>query len=216
MVKILKTFKGTSDFKTMKAPRNILNEKLDWTFNGLNIFSKIYNKNNKILNTSISLAKGYSQVTISRETMLYTLNILNISTYQMNFDNYPRFANDELFWSTLFSNYEYLKIPGTLPTKCINSKNALNSFTRHTKWSYFRNLTSCSSGYRRHSICIIGLEYINQLEFLPHFFANKLMDYFDAGAVDCWGERLFNRTFFPENYNKIDLSLYLSRPQVLL
>uniref|UniRef100_A0AAF5DBB5 Uncharacterized protein n=1 Tax=Strongyloides stercoralis TaxID=6248 RepID=A0AAF5DBB5_STRER len=214
LVKILKTFQGTSDFKAGSGKKNILNQQLDWTFNGLNFFPNNLKINNEMLNVNISLAKGYSEVTISRETINYMLNKINITTYQMNYDNYPHFGNDELFWATLFSNYEYLKIPGTLPSKCINKPGALHSFTRFSKWSYQKNLADCLSGFRRHSICIIGLEYIKELEFLPYFFANKLMDNFDAGAVDCWGERLFNRTYFLKNYREIDLSPYLVRPQI--
>uniref|UniRef100_A0A0N5BFM2 Uncharacterized protein n=1 Tax=Strongyloides papillosus TaxID=174720 RepID=A0A0N5BFM2_STREA len=214
LVKILKLFKDTSDFKAGKGSSHILNQNLDWTIKGLNFFPDNSLIDKQILNTNISIAKGYSEVTISHAAIDYILNNINITTYQSNYDKYPKFGSDELFWPTLFSNYEYLKIPGTLPKQCIHTSNALFSFTRLSKWNYGKSATKCPSGFKRHSICILGLEFISQLEYLPHFFANKLMDNFDAGAVDCWAERVFNRTFYAEEYRKIDLLPYLSRPQI--
>uniref|UniRef100_A0A0N5BQ33 Beta-1,6-N-acetylglucosaminyltransferase n=1 Tax=Strongyloides papillosus TaxID=174720 RepID=A0A0N5BQ33_STREA len=215
LVKILKQFKGTSDFKAANGKRKLLNETLDWTFGGLNIFLDTLSIDEKVLNTEIKLGKGYSEVTLSRETVDYLMDNLNISTYQNNFDNYHKFANDEVFWSTLLSNYEYLKVPGSIPTHCIHKKEAMISFTRYSKWEYGKKEDLCPSGHKRHSICIIGLEHIGKLESLRYFFANKLLDSFDHGAVTCWGERIFNKTYFPSRYKEVDLSPYLSRLQVL-
>jgi len=47
----------------------------------------------------------------------------------------------------------------------------------------------------RNAICIFGLEDLSRLAALPHLFANKFMPDFDAGALVCWYERLFNRTY---------------------
>ncbi|CEF70604.1 Glycosyl transferase, family 14-containing protein [Strongyloides ratti] len=214
LVKILKIFKDTSDFKTAKGRKSLLNEKLDWSFKGLKIFKNTSSISMNTLKTTITLGKGYSEVTVSRKAIDYILNALNIVTYQNNFDNFHKYANDELFWSTLFSNYEYLKIPGTLPTHCIHSQGAMKSFTRFTVWNYGKNLDDCPSRYKRHSICIIGIEYINELEYQPHFFVNKMLESFDIGAIYCWGERIFNRTFFPKQFKEIDISPYFSRIQV--
>uniref|UniRef100_A0A0K0EAF8 Beta-1,6-N-acetylglucosaminyltransferase n=1 Tax=Strongyloides stercoralis TaxID=6248 RepID=A0A0K0EAF8_STRER len=214
LVKILKVFQGTSDFKSARGSKGLIDQKLDWSFKGLKFYQNTSSWSSEILKTNITLGKGYSEVTVSRETANHIINVLNVTTYQSYFDKHHKFANDELFWSTLFSNYKYLKIPGTIPKHCIHSPGAMKSFTRYTRWSYDRKVNNCSSGYRRHSICIFGMEYLNELESQPHFFANKLMESFDVGAINCMGERIFNRTFFPERFKEIDLTPYSPRIQV--
>uniref|UniRef100_A0A0N4ZH91 Beta-1,6-N-acetylglucosaminyltransferase n=1 Tax=Parastrongyloides trichosuri TaxID=131310 RepID=A0A0N4ZH91_PARTI len=218
LVKILKTFEDTPDFHSIVPPRvSRVNEKLDWTFRGLNLFK--YNKllKSKILRKNITLAKGYSTITISRKTIDYIYNNFNLKIYQSYFlDDNHKYGNDELYWQTLFSNYEVLKIPGTIPSHCINTTESYKSFTRYTHWNFkHKDKKIClSNNARRHGICLLGVEYLNTFEDLVHLFANKMMEWFDLSAIDCWSERLFNRTYNQKLYKKLDLLPYKNKIQI--
>uniref|UniRef100_A0A0N4ZEM5 Glycosyltransferase n=1 Tax=Parastrongyloides trichosuri TaxID=131310 RepID=A0A0N4ZEM5_PARTI len=215
LVKILTKFNGTSDFKAGKSDKNRLHRESDWTFGGLKIFQNPSSIDKKILKQEIKIAKGYSEITVSRQALDYMWEKLDLNVYQENFDKYHKFGNDELFWSILFSNYEILKIPGTLPSHCINKKSSLVHYTRFSDWAYTHlPRYQCPSIAKRHSICIMGVEYLKTLEENKFLFGNKFMDSTDAGAVDCWSERLFNRTYYPENYKEIDTSVYDDRIQI--
>uniref|UniRef100_A0A0N4ZH90 Uncharacterized protein n=1 Tax=Parastrongyloides trichosuri TaxID=131310 RepID=A0A0N4ZH90_PARTI len=214
LVQILKLFDQTSDFLVLPPLLKRVNLLLDWTFGGLKIFKNEKKINSSIYTRKIEFSKGYSAVAISRQTYDYMTNELNLTAYQNNFDVYPVFGNDEMFWQSLFVNYEILKIPGTIPSHCIGKKDSQSFYTRFAQWEYGKDFyEKCLSHTLRHYVCLLGVEYLKTFESNEHFFLNKMLQSFDFAAIDCWSERLFNRTYFPYQYSKIDMKKYDNRIQ---
>lgn len=59
---------------------------------------------------------------------------------------------------------------------------------------------NCRSHTMRHSICLFGIEDLKPTLFdLPHIFINKMMPEFDFGAIICWYEELFRRSYHEKN-----------------
>lgn len=67
----------------------------------------------------------------------------------------------------------------------------------------------------RHAICMFGVEDLDRLPHFPEIFMNKILPEFDFGALTCWYEKLFNRTYLEEPTSEnLDKNYYLSLPYV--
>ena len=62
---------------------------------------------------------------------------------------------------------------------------------------------------------MFGIEDLDRLTKFPEIFVNKIMPDFDFGAVTCWYEKMFNRTYLEEpTMEKLNKNYYLSLPHV--
>jgi hypothetical protein len=66
----------------------------------------------------------------------------------------------------------------------------------------------------RHSICIIGVEYLKELMDKEFLFANKFLPSMDYGAAECWHERMHNRTHVDRKTNTLEKSIYRNKTHV--
>jgi hypothetical protein len=89
--------------------------------------------------------------------------------------------------------------------------------SRWSIWGYAAGNNSCSSGYYRKSICIFGIEDLPALDARRHeLSANKLLPIFDAGAIECLHEQLYNRTYYNRSAQLLidDVKFYQNLPIV--
>uniref|UniRef100_A0A0N4ZF25 Uncharacterized protein n=1 Tax=Parastrongyloides trichosuri TaxID=131310 RepID=A0A0N4ZF25_PARTI len=209
LVKILKLYNGASDFQMVPGYLSRIDSYNDWSFTNLNIFQK-YNKN---FNDGgypywLSFVKGFSEVTLSREDVDYMFRELNL-TILLNELDYHKHGIDEMFWSTILSDRN-INFPGGMVNFCTEMGIRVEYITRKSLW---RTKRLCKSGLIRHEICIHGMEDFYKLVHYPHLFINKLMVEYDAGAVKCWSEVLWNKRFSNES-NEIYEDYYKGTPHV--
>ncbi|CAD6195152.1 unnamed protein product [Caenorhabditis auriculariae] len=116
------------------------------------------------------------------------------------------YGGDEMLLSTLHSN-TWLKIGGQPKIPC-----AFPDFVRWTHWNY-ESEKKCLSKKRRHGVCLVGVEYLNQLSKTNRLVANKVKMDFDFGAVMCVGEYL-HKISTGARKRDIDKNFYQNLPQV--
>uniref|UniRef100_A0A0N5BIF9 Uncharacterized protein n=1 Tax=Strongyloides papillosus TaxID=174720 RepID=A0A0N5BIF9_STREA len=191
LIRILKLYNGASDFQMVPGYLERIDIYNDWSFTNLKIFknfSKNYNENGYPY--WLNFVKGFSEVTLSRIDVNYMFDELDLTTL-LNELNYHKHGIDEMFWSTILSD-ENINFPGGMPNYCTNIGKRVEYITRKSIW---RTKRVCRSGLIRHDICIHGMEDFYKLNYYPHLFINKLMVEYDAGAVKCWSEILWNKRY---------------------
>ncbi|CAD5216729.1 unnamed protein product [Bursaphelenchus okinawaensis] len=190
MVKIQKLLNGSNDVLILPSMKRI-NEKLDWTVGHLKLF-KDKAKQSRLANVSLSWVKGLFQATISRRTMDYLLNEMDLSTLINQLDDRATYGVDEMLYATLLS-MEVLDIPNYFTQNCIQKADYV---TRQSIWEGSKH---CRSKTWRHQICLYGIEdLVPNLNGQNSLYANKMM-MGDFNGIVCWLELLFNRTKFLEN-----------------
>jgi hypothetical protein len=86
---------------------------------------------------------------------------------------------------------------------------------RLTLWSWGDPPPDCESKHLRHGICVFGVEDIFKFESFPNIMLNKMLPEFDFGAIACWHERFFNKTYLNAKAKFIPNSeFYLNLPHV--
>ncbi|CAD5208365.1 unnamed protein product [Bursaphelenchus xylophilus] len=196
-VAIFKWLNGSNDIELNPEPGRV-NKSLDWSLTKMKIF-KDPKKLEKIMTAwkstappKITFAKGYNEISISREAMDYMFNELDLTNLMNQVDDGKTYGIDEIVFPTLLS-MDLLGIPGHYTQKCIDEDVSSGYITRHSNWG---DRGTCSSGHFRHSICIYGIEDLaTHIDPIPAIYVNKLMPDFDFNAVTCWLEVLYNRTF---------------------
>uniref|UniRef100_A0AAF5HZL2 Glycosyltransferase family 92 protein n=1 Tax=Strongyloides stercoralis TaxID=6248 RepID=A0AAF5HZL2_STRER len=186
-----------------------VNHSLSWTYKDLNIFLEDdYRKNLRIImDQEIQFAKGLISTGLPRDTIDYLLNKLNITTFlkQLNTNLY---GNDELTWQTLLTN-EILLVPGYVPLSIANKYFPEKRYLgRDVIWYP----DPCKSNDYHHGICTRGVESLDELRHSESFFIYRFREEFDYGAIQCFGEYLYNKTHF-ETYERPDLWFYYNLPQ---
>uniref|UniRef100_A0A0K0EJJ6 Glyco_tran_10_N domain-containing protein n=2 Tax=Strongyloides stercoralis TaxID=6248 RepID=A0A0K0EJJ6_STRER len=198
LVKILKIYNSTIDMNIgdpiSKKPI-IINRRKSLKFKALKMFKKHDKRyHNKALGkTKIKIQKGLLQATISKKTVDYIINEINIKKL-LDILNTKKPYSDEVLWPTIFTN-SYLQVPGWQHYLC--NKRAIFSKHYMTRKTIFgRKRKKCISGFSRNGICILGIESLSTIKEWPHFFANKFRSSFDAGASMCWLQYMYNKKFF--------------------
>lgn len=135
-----------------------------------------------------------------------------------------------------------LQLPGGFTSGCMNRKTNVPHNTRFVynvvflpnnkayaktckklceilRFSLWYDVWHCKTRYLRHAICMFGLEDVQQMANLPHFFFNKIVPDFDFGAAFCWSEVMFNRSYLePKEVTSERMQKnrpnYLNLPQV--
>ncbi|CAD5212880.1 unnamed protein product [Bursaphelenchus okinawaensis] len=200
MVAVMKWLNGSNDIEMNREPGRV-NKKLNWTLSNMEIF-KNSSKLDQILKTwtaptppSITFAKGYNEVTISREAIDYIFTELNLTKLFSQIDNDKTYGIDEIGFTTILS-MELLGIPGHFSQHCINQGKSTSFITRYSNWL---NQEKCKSHHFRHAICIHGVEDLLPIvDNIKELYVNKVMPDFDFNAVTCWLEVLYNRTYLEE------------------
>uniref|UniRef100_A0A914DVV9 Uncharacterized protein n=1 Tax=Acrobeloides nanus TaxID=290746 RepID=A0A914DVV9_9BILA len=154
----------------------------------------------------LNWAKGYVESSLSREMVDFMLNDLNLTTLMQQIEA-KSYGIDEIMLPTLQAT-DALDAPGSFTHACLDKGITISHITRFSVWYY---KASCPTKYLRHLICIFGVEDLERLTKIPALFVNKLMPTFDFGALTCWYERLFNRTYLEDpTAEKLDKDFYLS------
>ncbi|CEF69606.1 Glycosyl transferase, family 14-containing protein [Strongyloides ratti] len=215
LVKILKIYNGTIDMNIgdpIARQPIILDKKKSFKFSSLKMFKKSDKRyNDKILkSTNILIQKGLLQAAISKKTIDYILNEINIKQLLDNLNTNKSYS-DELLWPTIFTN-PFLQVPGWQHYLC-NKKTIFSKYYMTRKTIFSITKEHCPSGFERNGICIFGIESLSLMKKWPHFFANKFRSSFDAGASMCWLQYMYNKKFFSPS-RKINENFYLRSPLI--
>uniref|UniRef100_A0A914DNM5 Uncharacterized protein n=1 Tax=Acrobeloides nanus TaxID=290746 RepID=A0A914DNM5_9BILA len=138
---------------------------------------------------------------------------LNLTTFMYQLEANP-FGIDEIMVPTLQVTDE-LNVPGGFTHACLDKGIDVAHITRKSIWELRSDPYRCPTKKFRHLICMFGIEDLDRLTKSTELFVNKIMPEFDFGAVICWYEKMFNRTYLEEpTAEKLDKNYYLSLPHV--
>uniref|UniRef100_A0A7E4VCX6 Lactosylceramide 4-alpha-galactosyltransferase n=1 Tax=Panagrellus redivivus TaxID=6233 RepID=A0A7E4VCX6_PANRE len=186
MVQIYRWLGGANDVELNPPFMERIDQSLDWTFKGLNLFKN----STKNTDQKIAFAKGYNECSLSRAAVDYIFDELNVDklVFQLNSGS---FGIDEILIPTLQTD-DAIGLPGGITRRCLDEKVTNSHFTRKSIWGPSKN---CPSDSWRHGICIFGTEMLAEMENWPELFGNKFIPEMDYGAFECMRERLYNRTY---------------------
>ncbi|CAI5439891.1 unnamed protein product [Caenorhabditis angaria] len=158
-------------------------ENANWTPAALKLFKNEKEVSNEILHTPLKIRKGLNQVFLSKIFVDSIFDKLNLQSILDLFDNNLMYGVDEMLIQTLFGNS--LGLAGQMTSNCMQS----DDLTRKTDWNFSGPDgydKSCRSKWKRHGICIIGVEYLNEFAAnTNHIIANKVLENFDFGPIIC-------------------------------
>uniref|UniRef100_A0AC34R0A7 Uncharacterized protein n=1 Tax=Panagrolaimus sp. JU765 TaxID=591449 RepID=A0AC34R0A7_9BILA len=112
---------------------------------------------------------------------------------------------------TLNANPE-LNLPGGFTNACIKQGVGSQAITRYTAWDI--NESRCESSLKRHGMCVFGTEDLLRLRLKYFLFANKMVQDYDFGAVECMAEKIFNLTYNEPYKQYYDYDFYEELPTV--
>ncbi|CEF64166.1 Glycosyl transferase, family 14-containing protein [Strongyloides ratti] len=212
LVQILSARNGTMDIGYTN-PNSLIKSRIDlskkWDHKSLNFIknNNTENFNNDLLNESMKFQKGYYPNGLPREAVEYIVNYINLTTY-LNQINTGRYGEDEMVWQTLF-NDNFLKIPQWVHEDCLSEYYTESTYMiRYAIWTR----SNCKSKLFSHSLCVMGIEMLEDLKNIPQFFAYKFKSDQDMGAAICYAEYIYNKTYFSKS-SDINIEYYLSLPQ---
>uniref|UniRef100_A0A0K0ER97 Glycosyltransferase family 92 protein n=1 Tax=Strongyloides stercoralis TaxID=6248 RepID=A0A0K0ER97_STRER len=193
-------------------PTRLIKSRIDlskkWDHKSLN-FKKDNNTifDDSLLNEKMAFQKGYSAHGMPRESVEYIINKIDITKYLKQI-SIGRFGEDEMTWQTLFSD-EYIKIPQWVHKSCVSEYYNEKTYMIRKAFWYKKN---CKTKMLLHSVCIMGVEMLNDLKNDYHYFINKFKSSKDLGAAICFGEYIYNKTYF-NKIDNINLTYYENLPQ---
>uniref|UniRef100_A0A0N4ZRR8 Glycosyltransferase n=1 Tax=Parastrongyloides trichosuri TaxID=131310 RepID=A0A0N4ZRR8_PARTI len=212
MVKILIARNGSMDIG-FTNPGSLINSRIDksksWDHISLNFMkdNDLKKFDIKMLKKSMTFQKGYYPNGLPRISVDYLLNKINITSY-LNQINTGRYGEDEMVWQTLF-NDAILQIPQWVHENCVSKYYSEDTYmVRFAIWT----ANNCKSKLFSHSLCVIGIEMLNDLKNNPKMFAYKFKGDQDMGAALCYAEYLYNKTYI-EKLSDIDIEYYKTLPQ---
>ncbi|EFP05798.1 hypothetical protein CRE_27361 [Caenorhabditis remanei] len=169
------------------------NSKADWTPHGMKLFKNETGVPDKILHTKMAVRKSLNEVIISKVFVKSMFEKLNMNRIIKLFDDNDYYGVDEMLVQTLYENY--LGLDGQMEANCTRSHNDI--LTRLTHWDFggpngFDR--TCHSKWKRHGICIMGVEYLNELLKSQKVSANKVLSTFDFGTIACMREMIKRNT----------------------
>ncbi|GMT21815.1 hypothetical protein PFISCL1PPCAC_13112, partial [Pristionchus fissidentatus] len=162
----------------------------------------------------IQLAKGWTQVSLARETAEYIADRLNLTTL-LSVLNEQRYGVDELLIQSLLAT-RALRVPGTFPARWLHENDSAAPtntlfITRLTHWNWWASY-GCRSGLWRNDLCVFGVEDVNHLAGVHQIMANKMHPDMDYAAISCIAEVLFNRTHRGLEDHPLDMNIYENLP----
>ncbi|CAI2353932.1 unnamed protein product [Caenorhabditis sp. 36 PRJEB53466] len=170
------------------------NTKADWTPAGMKLFKNATGVPDSILHKKLNVRKSLNEVIISKVFVRSMFEKLNMQNILKQFDDNEYYGVDEMLVQTLYENY--LGLEGQMESNC--TRNHDDILTRLTHWDFSGPNgydKECKSKWKRHGICILGVEYLNDLTKSQKVSANKVMSTFDFGTIICTREMIKrNRT----------------------
>uniref|UniRef100_A0A0K0E035 C-type lectin domain-containing protein n=1 Tax=Strongyloides stercoralis TaxID=6248 RepID=A0A0K0E035_STRER len=212
LVQILAARNGTMDIGYTN-PNSVIEKRINlskkWDHKSLNFIKNNSDEsfNNDLLNKSMKFQKGYYPNGLPRESVEFIINNINLTTY-LNQINTGRYGEDEMVWQTLF-NDNFLKIPQWVHEDCVSEY-----YTEATYMVRFAIWTpkDCKSKLFSHSLCVMGIEMLHELKDNPKLFGYKFKSDQDMGAILCYSEYIYNKTYFEKSGNK-NIEYYINLPQ---
>ncbi|ULT88114.1 hypothetical protein L3Y34_007370 [Caenorhabditis briggsae] len=165
------------------------NTKADWTPAGMKLFKNETGVPDKILHTRMRVRKSMNQVIISKVFVKSIFEKLNMHKIIKLFDDNDNYGVDEMLVQTLYENY--LGLDGQMESNCTQNHNDI--LTRLTHWDFTGPNgfdKECHSKWKRHGVCILGVEYLNELFKSQMVTANKMLTTFDFGTIACMREMI--------------------------
>ncbi|CAD6195158.1 unnamed protein product [Caenorhabditis auriculariae] len=167
----------------------------DWSPKGLKLFKNESKVSQLIFEKHFTIRKFYDEVILSRSFVDAVFENIDFTIFLKQMAETGLYGVDEMFWPTIFMNQ--LGLPGQLENpKCHGN---VDGITRHSIFKVGRKITSgpfweCKSKWLRHSICVLGVEYLPEIDRATELHMNKPLGEFDFGTVICTAEMLHNRT----------------------
>ncbi|ULT88899.1 hypothetical protein L3Y34_007833 [Caenorhabditis briggsae] len=165
------------------------NTKADWTPAGMKLFKNETGVSDEILHTKMRVRKSLNEVIISKVFVKSLFEKLNMEVIIKLFDDNDYYGVDEMLVQTLYENY--LGLDGQMESNCTQNHNDI--LTRLTHWDFSGPNgfdKQCHSKWKRHGICILGVEYLNDLLKSQMATANKVLATFDFGTIACMREMI--------------------------
>uniref|UniRef100_A0A915ECL4 Uncharacterized protein n=1 Tax=Ditylenchus dipsaci TaxID=166011 RepID=A0A915ECL4_9BILA len=213
LVEIFKIFNGSNDVSTFTPSGGTLNNNANRTFAALHLYRNEsinqIREDGKLL--ELVPTKSLIGVALSYAMVDFLLNELNVTGFAQQLEQGVNYGMDENFLSTLNSN-DVLGAPGGFTRACLERGFSVGAISRFVVWSWE---SGCSSRHYRHNVCIFGVEDLLMLTKQKMLFANKMMLSFDFGAITCWLEHIYNRTYSGHMHpSTLDTNFYKQLPVV--
>ncbi|EGT60258.1 hypothetical protein CAEBREN_30130 [Caenorhabditis brenneri] len=138
------------------------NQTADWTPAGIKLFKSETGVPDKILHSKLRIRKGLNEVIVSKVFVKSIFEKLNVDRIIKLFNENNYYGVDEMLINTLYENN--LGLDGQLEANC--SRNHRDVLSRLTHWNYNgpNGFTrTCLSHFKRHGICVLGVEYLKEL-----------------------------------------------------
>ncbi|KAI1701182.1 core-2/I-Branching enzyme domain-containing protein [Ditylenchus destructor] len=206
IVQIFKWFDGANDSEIDEAAEDAYT--LDWGFEHLKLL-----RNAKHIKRGhprrLQLSKSVVTTSFSRATVEFIVNELDLTITIKQLDSLS-YGVDEIAFPTLLTT-DAIDIPAGYTHACLDKGITSEHITRFAVW----DKEQCDSKYMRHLSCVFGVEDL-RVHFVnsPYLFANKVMPEFDIGAISCWHEEIFNRTYLERGKQRLHERIYTQLPLV--
>uniref|UniRef100_A0A0N4Z577 Glycosyltransferase family 92 protein n=1 Tax=Parastrongyloides trichosuri TaxID=131310 RepID=A0A0N4Z577_PARTI len=183
-----------------------------WNYKSLEFFNEtnLSEEKKKFLNNDIQFQKGSYASGMPRESVDYILNKINITKYLNQINTVSKYGEDEMVWQTLFAD-DLLNIPHHVDKNCLSTYYNETIFTiRHAIWSG----SPCKSNLWHHSVCVYGIEMLDEINNIKSLFGYRFKIDMDFGAALCYTEYLFNKTYH-DGFKGKDLAFYRNSLQTI-
>ncbi|KAI6231830.1 N-acetyllactosaminide beta-1,6-N-acetylglucosaminyl-transferase [Aphelenchoides besseyi] len=210
LIQIFKWLNGSNDMLLTLAPDGHLELNENLSLEKLRLFKNGTRNRSKLsaLSSRLALARAFSTVVLSREAVDFFVNELDVSTLLNTIEeSYPN--ADEILMGTLDTN-ELIGMPGGFTQRCLTQKPPDYFVSRYS----IVNGSYCASGIWADAVCILGMEHLAEVIYVPHLFANKFRPDKDFGAIACFHEYMHNRTHLERGTLRLNSRLYNDAPHV--
>ncbi|CAB3397138.1 unnamed protein product [Caenorhabditis bovis] len=167
------------------------NVSANWTPHGLKLFKNETGVPYQILHGNLTIRKNLNEVVLSKVFVDELFEKLNLDPIIEQFNNKMYYGVDEMLVQTLYASKLGLK--GQMISNCTKYS---KEFSRMTQWNFSGPNgydKYCKSKWKRHGICILGVEYLELLANTNALTANKVMADVDMGTPICMHEFLLGK-----------------------
>ncbi|KAK6732739.1 hypothetical protein RB195_016851 [Necator americanus] len=128
MVEIYSLLGGANDVHVSRCPEELCSPEMKWTPRSLKLFLNESGTSSKTLDTTIELAKGAVQVSLSRAAVQWLIDTVNLTTILEKL-NKKTYGYDEIMMASLQVNEE-LGMPGRFTSDCLSQVTTSNGVER--------------------------------------------------------------------------------------
>jgi len=209
---------GANDIASAPILRERISQQtlsMDWSFESLKLF-KNASRNRLPVNGSppriSTFGWGLFESSLSRPFADFLVHELDLTEFNRRME-LTTYGADEQSLSTL-NIAEALQAPGGYTSECVKRGKGAGMVTRFTFWS----ISQCEAHLNRHGICVLGLEDLAKNAMnSKYLYFNKMVPDQDFGAISCWYETMFNRTYLDGKdkwRERLDEQFYTQLPHV--